>query len=144
MNQLRKIIRESLNENLSFKYHNYGLGHGYDSGRIELYKDKKEIVKSDFSFYDDIFKKFDLYSEEVLVDKIEDEKSLYITGIEVKEDYRGKGYGEMVVKKIEEYAKGKGAKYITLGSITSALGFWRSMGFKVYSIGNFYNMYKKI
>ena len=144
MDAIRKIIREVLEEDLTFKYIPYGIGHGYDSGRIELYKGGKKIAKSDFSFYDDIFSLFDLNADEVLSEKIEDEKSLYITGIDVEEKYRGEGYGEYLYKEIEKYAKEKGAKYITLGAITSALNFWKKMGFQVHSFGNFYNMYKKI
>lgn len=144
MNTIRKIIREALEDDLTFKYKPYGLGHGYDSGSIDLYKGKKKIGKSDFSFYDDVFSLFELNSEEMLSGKIEDEKSLYITGIEVEEKYRGEGYGDYLFKEIERYAKEKGAKYITLGAVVGALNFWKKMGFQMHSLGNFYNMYKKI
>lgn len=146
---IKNIIKDVLNEmynsnDLEIKMSDSNFSHlGYNGKRLDLRKDKKYIGKADITFYDNIFSNFEKYADEI-DEKIEDEKSAYIIGISILEKHRGNGYGEFVIDKIEEYAKKNGAKYVVLGSITSALGFWKKLGYKVHSTGNYFNMYKKI
>jgi GNAT superfamily N-acetyltransferase len=71
--------------------------------------------------------------ELVAVFYLDDEKpDLYIRGFEIKEDFRGKGYGKKVLDLIKSYAKSKKFKFLTLNFYKSnkvAEHLYRSYGF---------------
>lgn len=92
---------------------------------------------------DNIFDNWNLH-DDLEVEPIKNTKSLYIIGISIDKNNKRTGYGSNLINYIEEFAKEKKCEYITLSSITDALGFWKKLGYKVYSMGGYYSMYKKL
>jgi ribosomal protein S18 acetylase RimI-like enzyme len=111
------------------------------STKIRMYDGDDKVGYSSVTIKDNIFDKWNLY-DDLEVDPIKNTKSLYILGISMEN--RRTGYGSNLINYIEEYANSKGCEYITLSSITDALGFWKKMGYEVYSMGGYYSMYKKL
>jgi len=95
-----------------------------------------------FTHKDDGFSHWNKYYE-LEGDKLSGE-SIHIIGVSVSGDNMNLGIGRKLVEWVEDYSTSEGYSYITLSSITSALGFWNKLGYKVYAIGDFYGMYKKI
>jgi|SaaInlV_165m_DNA_1040744.scaffolds.fasta_scaffold07092_8 ribosomal protein S18 acetylase RimI-like enzyme len=112
-----------------------------DSTKIRMYDVDEKVGYSSVTIKDNIFDKWNLH-DDLEVDPIKNTKSLYILGISMRN--RRTGYGSNLINYIEEYANKKGCEYITLSSITDALGFWKKMGYEVYSMGDYYSMYKKL
>jgi GNAT superfamily N-acetyltransferase len=56
--------------------------------------------------------------------------TMYIDHIAIREDQRGKGFGRLLFKKTEKFARNLGVDYIQLDSESEAVGFWKKMGFK--------------
>ena len=106
-----------------------------------MYDGDDKVGYSSVTIKDNIFDKWNLY-DDLEVDPIKNTKSLYILGISMEN--RRAGYGSNLINYIEEYAKKQRCEYITLSSITDALGFWKKMGYEVYSMGGYYSMYKKL
>jgi len=111
------------------------------STKIRMYDGDDKVGYSSVTIKDNIFDKWNLY-DDLEVDPIKNTKSLYILGISMEN--RRAGYGSNLINYIEEYAKKQRCEYITLSSITDALGFWKKMGYEVYSMGGYYSMYKKL
>ena len=64
------------------------------------------------------------------------EKDGHIGRIAVLEAYRGKHYGQKIMKKLEEIAKEEGIKRVYLGSQVHAMEFYSKLGYIPY--GEFY------
>jgi len=111
------------------------------STKIRMYDGDDKVGYSSVTIKDNIFDKWNLY-DDLEVDPIKNTKSLYILGISMEN--RRSGYGSNLINYIEGYAKKQRCEYITLSSITDALGFWKKMGYEVYSMGGYYSMYKKL
>ena len=111
------------------------------STKIRMYDGDDKVGYSSVTIKDNIFDKWNLY-DDLEVDPIKNTKSLYILGISMEN--RRAGYGSNLINYIEKYAKKQRCEYITLSSITDALGFWKKMGYEVYSMGGYYSMYKKL
>jgi ribosomal protein S18 acetylase RimI-like enzyme len=118
----------------------FEIGEG-SSPKIHMYDGDIKVGYSLITIKDDIFEKFNKH-DDLDVDPITNSKSLYILGISMEN--RRTGYGSNLINYIEEYAKENGCEYVTLSSITDALGFWKKMGYSVYSTGGYYSMYKKL
>ena len=114
---------------------------GDKSSKIWMYVNNKKIGYSLVTIKDDIFDKWNIH-DDVEVEMIENEKSLYIIGISM--DDRRNGYGSKLVNHIEKFAIENGCSYITLSSITESIGFWKKVGYDVYSVSGYFSMYKKI
>ncbi len=59
----------------------------------------------------------------------------YVVDAFVSKEHRGKGVGEKLTKKLLEWFKSKGIKWIKVSAYTintPAIGFWKKMGFKDY------------
>ena len=60
--------------------------------------------------------------------------SVYIDTLWVHENFRGKGLGSKLVKKVEDFARKQGIKYITLDTMSfQAPGFYKKLGYEVES-----------
>lgn len=65
------------------------------------------------------------------------EKRGYLADIFVLEKYRGRGIGEELTKRLLEWFKARGMRWIIVGAYTDnvpAIKFWKKMGFKDYVI----------
>jgi GNAT superfamily N-acetyltransferase len=149
VNPIRKIIRETLED--SDVYTRTRKSSFGDGIAIDLFKRKKKIGKMDVVFKDDMFSYWEKNFDKETDENLEDGRIAYVIGISIVDkselggkSYKRQGYGKYLYEMAEEYAKENGAKYIALGSVTSALGFWKKMGFKIHSLSNFFNMYKKL
>lgn len=59
--------------------------------------------------------------------------STYLLGrIAVRSDWRGKHLGEFVVRRLEEFAQMKGAKFLELSAQMQAKGFYEKLGYEAY------------
>lgn len=59
----------------------------------------------------------------------EKEGKWYIGRVAVLKEYRDKGIGKLIMKKLIEHAKAKGAKYVFVHSQTSITNFYEKLGF---------------
>ena len=109
--------------------------------RIRMFDGDVELGYSLVTIKDNVFSKWDLYDEDI-EESIPDTKCLYIIGISMSN--RKSGYGSKLVKYVEDFAKEKECEYVTLGSISDAIGFWKKKGYSVYGFTGAYCMYKKI
>jgi len=113
------------------------------STKVYMYDGDDKVGYSLVRVMDDLFDRWNLNHDDIEVSPIKNAKSLYIIGISMES--KGSGYGSSLIRYIEEFAKNKGCEYVTLSSITDALGFWRKMGYDVYSLPpGYYSMYKKL
>lgn len=71
---------------------------------------------------------------------------LNIDFLEVYKPLRKKGYGREIYRWLEDYAKRKGIKKITVISLEEATGFWARMGLKrgVWSKPGYLSMFKML
>jgi ribosomal protein S18 acetylase RimI-like enzyme len=53
----------------------------------------------------------------------------------VAEEHRGAGLGRLIVRRLEEIARGRGARYAVLNARDEASGFYRSLGYEVVGEG---------
>jgi ribosomal protein S18 acetylase RimI-like enzyme len=53
----------------------------------------------------------------------------------VAEAVRGQGLGRLIVRRLEEIARSRGATYVVLNARDEAVGFYRSLGYEVVGIG---------
>jgi len=114
-----------------------------DKITISMYDNDKKIGYSIIKRIDGIFKNWNINSYDFIENPIETNKPiLYIFGISIIN--KKLGWGEKMIRFIEEFAKENGFEYIALSSTTEAFGFWRKMGYKIYSSDEFIKMYKKI
>jgi ribosomal protein S18 acetylase RimI-like enzyme len=91
---------------------------------------------------------FDVLSDDVIVgtlwlaDKKDKEaKDWYIYYIVVDEQYRGQGFGRLIMRAAEDYVKGQGGKRLALnvfGPNTAARSLYESMDYQVMAV----SMYK--
>jgi hypothetical protein len=92
-----------------------------------------------FELRNDVFKNWNKISHDIYLDKVQDNtESLHIKGISVKQS----GLGTKLIKDIEDKAIDLGIKFITLSAITSSIGFWKKLGYQIYSDGEFTYMFK--
>lgn len=113
------------------------------STKIYMYDGDIKVGYSLVRIMYDLFDKWNLDHDDIEVTPIKNAKSLYIIGISMES--KGSGYGSSLINYVEEFAKNQGCEYVTLSSITDALGFWRKMGYDVYSLPpGYYSMYKRI
>jgi hypothetical protein len=92
-----------------------------------------------FELRNDVFKNWNKISYDIYLDKVLDNvESLHIKGISVKQS----GLGTKLIKDIEDKAIDLGIKFITLSAITSSIGFWKKLGYQIYSDGEFTYMFK--
>lgn len=129
------------------KFNDYGIDFRIeeesDRITISMYDGDKKIGYSIIKRIDDIFKNWNINSYDFIENPIETNNPiLYIFGILITK--KKLGYGEKMIRFIEEFAKENGFEYISLSSTTEAFGFWRKMGYQVYSSDEFIKMYKKI
>lgn len=111
--------------------------------KIRMYDGDTKVGYSVVRVMDDLFDKWNLNHDDIEVSPISNAKSLYIIGISMEN--KGSGYGSSLVKYIENFAKKQGCEYVTLSSLTDALGFWKKVGYEVYSLPpGYYSMYKKL
>ena len=61
---------------------------------------------------------------------------LHMGRFAVRKEERKKGYGKILIEKLEEYAKEKGYRGIELSAVETAVGFYEKQGF--VKIGDFY------
>jgi ribosomal protein S18 acetylase RimI-like enzyme len=104
-------------------------------GLLVLYGPKKDIRKGS---------RWMLADENgyVQVELLHDEKSLknntlYIEYMEIKKHLRGRGFGAILYKKTESFAKNIGAAWIQLDSELDAVEFWRRLGFQKMNYSNY-------
>lgn len=95
-----------------------------------------------FTHKDDGFSHWNKYYE-LEGDKLSGE-SIHIIGVSVYPNKMNLGVGRKLVEWVENYSKEEGYNYVTLASITDALGFWKKLGYNIYALGDFYAMYKEI
>jgi ribosomal protein S18 acetylase RimI-like enzyme len=109
-----------------------------------MYDNDKKIGYSIIKVSNDIFNKWNKNSIGDIENKVDDSDLmvLYIIGISITN--KKLGYGGKMIRFIEEFAKENGFDYIALSSTTEAFGFWRKIGYKIYSSDEFIKMYKKI
>jgi len=62
----------------------------------------------------------------------EEKGSAYLDIVDIKEDYRRKGYGTKLVYRVESYAKKHGIKMIYINSTHDSVDFWDKLGYKPY------------
>jgi len=74
-----------------------------------------------------------------------------IRGMAVLESHQKKGYGEALVKHVEEYCLSKNFDLIWFNARTAAVGFYKKMGYEIKGnffdipeVGEHYLMYKKL
>jgi hypothetical protein len=115
-----------------------------DKTTISIFDDGEKMGQCIIKRSDNIFNKWNKNSIEDIENKIDDNDLmiLYIIGISMIN--KKLGYGQKMIKFIEEFAKDSGFDYIALASTTGAIGFWKKMGYEIYSSDIFINMYKKI
>jgi ribosomal protein S18 acetylase RimI-like enzyme len=53
----------------------------------------------------------------------------------VAESWRGTGLGRLIVRRLEEIARARGATYAVLNARDEAVGFYRSLGYEVVGVG---------
>jgi GNAT superfamily N-acetyltransferase len=53
----------------------------------------------------------------------------------VAESERGRGLGRLIVRRLEEIARGRGATHAVLNARDEAVGFYRSLGYEVVGVG---------
>lgn len=53
----------------------------------------------------------------------------------VAESSRGQGLGRLIVRRLEEIARARGATYAVLNARDEAVGFYRSLGYEVVGVG---------
>ena len=53
----------------------------------------------------------------------------------VAESRRGEGLGRLIVRRLEEIARSRGATYAVLNARDEAVGFYRSLGYEVVGVG---------
>jgi ribosomal protein S18 acetylase RimI-like enzyme len=53
----------------------------------------------------------------------------------VAESVRGQGLGRLIVRRLEEIARSRGATYVVLNARDEAVGFYRSLGYEVVGVG---------
>jgi ribosomal protein S18 acetylase RimI-like enzyme len=53
----------------------------------------------------------------------------------VAESQRGLGLGRLIVRRLEEIARSRGASYAVLNARDEAVGFYRSLGYEVVGVG---------
>jgi len=122
---------------------NFKLDKESDRITISMYNDNKKIGYSIIKRIDGIFKNWNINSYDFIENTIETNNPiLYISGISITN--KKLGYGGKMIRFIEEFAKENGFDYIALSSTTEAFGFWRKIGYKIYSSDEFIKMYKKI
>ena len=63
--------------------------------------------------------------------QIIDEHQGQIRSMAVREDYRGKGYGGIILKYLEKFGKQKGLRKIFLDGRELAVPFYEKMGYKI-------------
>jgi GNAT superfamily N-acetyltransferase len=58
------------------------------------------------------------------------QNTLYIEHMAIKKSLRGRGFGGLLYRKIEEFARNIGAQFVQLDSEPDSVLFWLKMGFK--------------
>jgi GNAT superfamily N-acetyltransferase len=58
------------------------------------------------------------------------QNTLYVENMTIKKSLRGRGFGSLLYKKIEEFARNIGAEFVQLDSEPDSVTFWLKMGFK--------------
>ena len=53
----------------------------------------------------------------------------------VAESQRGQGLGRLIVRRLEEIARARGAEVVVLNARDEAAGFYRSLGYEVVGVG---------
>ena len=92
-------------------------------------------VVDDYGWMEPGMADWGIYSGDNLISVfyLDDEKpDLFIRGLEIKEEFRGKGYGKKVLDLIRNYAKSKKYKFLTLNFYKSnkiAEKLYRNYGF---------------
>jgi GNAT superfamily N-acetyltransferase len=61
---------------------------------------------------------------------MEEPTSVLIAWVGVRADYRGLGYGRLVVEKILDDLLSQGIRHVYLFSLEDSRGFWKKMGFQ--------------
>ena len=70
-----------------------------------------------------------------------DEKTCHIGRIAVKKEFRGKGYGKLVVNELLRRVKEERIFTVTIEAQTHAQGFYEKLGFKVVSFDVIYDLH---
>lgn len=67
----------------------------------------------------------------IVLDLMEEMSDAVIGRICVDKDYRGKGYGDLIVRKLMEYGFRHGVKRIQVNAVKDAIPFYEKIGFQV-------------
>lgn len=70
--------------------------------------------------------------------------SAYINTIQISDSERGKGYGEVLLRDVEESLSQMGVKRVYVHSTPPAIGFWKGYGYLEYSFEPRQNSYKVV
>ena len=121
-----KILTDTNEEIKRLRYNTFVLDRGVPE---EIEFDGKENEFLHFTLWD---------GEKVLACLRANENGdlLHMGRFAVRKEERKKGYGKILIEKLEEYAKEKGYRGIELSAVETAVGFYEKQGF--VKIGDFY------